>query len=404
MSEKIYHYVRPKLYPKQYDAFFCPQRYSIILGSTKSGKSVAGLAWLFERAISKKRTTGAFWWLAPTHKQAQVMYKRLKAYLPDFLYKPNDSEMSLTLLNGNVIAFKTAEVIDNLYGEDVWDLVVDEASRCRPEIWNVIKSVQTATQGSARLVANVKGRNWYWNMYQKYLSTPHPDYALHSLNAWDAVEAGVVPRQEIEDAQNSLPRYVFEELYLNIPADEGSNPFGQQDIARCVVPRLSTKPPRVWGWDLAKSVDWTVGIALDEDGVMCAFHRWQSSWESTVQQIRHLTGNTPALVDSSGVGDPILEQLTKDRGNFEGFKFTAPSKQQLMEGLAVSIQQQSIKFPDGECRRELDTFEYEYTRTGVRYNAPQGLHDDCVVALALANRKLRRPAARYLLDDDEFWS
>ena len=33
---------------------------------------------------------------------------------------------------------------------------------------------------------------------------------------------------------------------------------------------------------------------------------------------------------------------------------------------------------------ELETFEYEYTRTGVRYTAPTGLHDDGVCALALA--------------------
>ena len=33
---------------------------------------------------------------------------------------------------------------------------------------------------------------------------------------------------------------------------------------------------------------------------------------------------------------------------------------------------------------ELETFEYVYTRTGVRYSAPDGLHDDCVCALALA--------------------
>jgi len=29
-------------------------------------------------------------------------------------------------------------------------------------------------------------------------------------------------------------------------------------------------------------------------------------------------------------------------------------------------------------------FEFEYTRTGVRYTAPQGLHDDAVMSLALA--------------------
>ena len=37
----------------------------------------------------------------------------------------------------------------------------------------------------------------------------------------------------------------------------------------------------------------------------------------------------------------------------------------------------------------MESFEYEQTRTGVRYSAPEGLHDDCVVALALAVQKGR---------------
>ena len=67
-----------------------------------------------------------------------------------------------------------------------------------------------------------------------------------------------------------------------------------------------------------------------------------------------------------------------------GFKFTSPSKQQLMEGLSLAIQQEDIHFPDGQIVSELKDFGYEFTRTGVRYSAPEGFHDDCVCGLALA--------------------
>ena len=67
-----------------------------------------------------------------------------------------------------------------------------------------------------------------------------------------------------------------------------------------------------------------------------------------------------------------------------GFKYTSSSKQQLMELLASQIHKKEIGFPDGVIKEELDVFEYVYTATGVRYNAPQGFHDDCVNALALA--------------------
>jgi hypothetical protein len=50
----------------------------------------------------------------------------------------------------------------------------------------------------------------------------------------------------------------------------------------------------------------------------------------------------------------------------------------------VAIQGRRVTFPDGVIKQELENFEYEYTRTGVRYTAPGGMHDDAVCALALA--------------------
>ena len=190
--------------------------------------------------------------------------------------------------------------------------------------------------------------------------------------------------REIEDAQRTLPDAVFRELYLAEPSDDGGNPFGASAIAACLAP-LSSQPPVCWGVDLAKSVDYTVAIALDAQGRVCRFERFREPWQETLQKVQRLTGRTRAAVDSTGVGDPIVEALQRaGTGSFSGVKFTSASKQQLMEGLAVAIQQQKIRFPDGPIRAELDVFEYEYTRTGVRYAAPAGQHDDCVCALALA--------------------
>ena len=89
---------------------------------------------------------------------------------------------------------------------------------------------------------------------------------------------------------------------------------------------------------MAKSVDWTWGVALDDRGAVCRSERWQSPWEETLKRIVKHTGEIPALVDSTGVGDAIIEFLARAGSNFEGFKFTSSSKQQLMERLSVAIQ------------------------------------------------------------------
>jgi hypothetical protein len=68
-----------------------------------------------------------------------------------------------------------------------------------------------------------------------------------------------------------------------------------------------------------------------------------------------------------------------------------------MVGLTAAIQQRKITFPEGVITDELQIFEYQYTSFGVRYGAPSGFHDDAVMALALAWRKLsfHAPTMKY---------
>ncbi|MEE8506392.1 MAG: hypothetical protein V3S40_09260, partial [Kiloniellales bacterium] len=228
-------------------------------------------------------------------------------------------------------------------------------------------------------------RNWVYRLARQ-AEAGAPDLAYARLTADDAVQAGIFDATELASAQRVLPPQVFRELYYAEASDDQGNPFGLDAIRDCV-DDLSTLPPVAWGWDLAKSVDWTVGIALDTAGRVCRLERFQKPWQETIGTIRSATGAVPALVDSTGVGDPILERLQRiSPDHFQGFTFSASSKQQLMERLAMAIQEQQVRFPDGPIRAELEAFEYHYSRTGVRYAAPEGLHDDAVVALALAVR------------------
>ena len=376
-------YTRPWLYKKQEEAIFCDERYSVVEASTKSGKTVGCMVWLAEQAAIHGGLNMNYWWIAPIYGQAEIAYRRLKAGLGEGNYIANGSNLTVTLANGSVIWFKGGDNPDSLYGEDVHAVVVDEASRCKDEVWHAVRSTVTATRAAVRIIGNVKGRkNWAYQLARKAESGV-PNWRYSKITAADAIEANVLQAEEVAEAQRDLPDQVFKELYLAEPSDDEGNPFGIDAIYNCVAP-MSNKEPVCWGWDLAKSVDWTWGIGLDEDGAVCRSERWQSPWEETLKRIVNITGDIPALVDSTGVGDAILEFLAKAGSNFEGFKFTSTSKQQLMERLAVAIQQQQITFPEGQLLNELLSFEYVYTRTGAQYSAPTGLHDDGVCSLALA--------------------
>lgn len=383
---------RPPLYPKQRLAMFdapdhtgAPARISLIEASTKAGKTHSAICWLAERAFLDGKPGRNFWWVAPVNAQAKIAYRRLKLALPPWTHEVNASELFIRLINGATIWFKNAEKPDNLYGDDVYACVIDEASRVREAAWHAVRSTLTATRGPLRCIGNVKGRkNWFFRLARQAEAGAD---GLHfsKLTAWDAVEGGVLDREEIEDARRLLPEAVFRELYLAEASDDEGNPFGFAHIAACLGP-LSPHPPVAVGVDLARSQDWTVVVGLDRHGAVCGIERWQGvPWGETTARLADLIGARPALVDSTGVGDPIVEALQRRCPQVRGFTFTAASKQRLMEGLALSIQSRALTIPDGPIRLELEAFEYVYTRTGIRYAAPEGAHDDCVMALALAN-------------------
>lgn len=372
----------PTLYRKQADAFFNAARYSICEASTKAGKTLGCLVWQGTQVMRDRRKMN-HWWVAPVYPQSAIAYRRAKEMFHG-LFDHNDTDMRLTFRNGATWWFKSGEKPDNLYGEDVASCVVDEFTRVREEAWHAARSTLTHTRGQVRLIGNVKGRaNWGYQMARK-AEAGEQGYAYHKIVAQDAVDAGVLDAAEIEDARRVLPDAVFRELYECVPADDGGNPFGLTAIRSCIAEIGQHRAPVAMGVDLAKSHDHTVVVGLDDMGNVVTLERWQGDWGQTRSRILALCNGWPTLIDSTGVGDPIVEDLQRIRPNMTGFRFSAQSKQQLMEGLATAIHTQEIRFPDGWLVNELEAFEYEYTRTGVKYSAPTGLHDDGVCALALA--------------------
>lgn len=390
------------MYPKQLDAIFTPARYSVIEASTKSGKTFGCLCWLFEQAILDRREGGRYWWVAPSAEQARIGFRRLRFGINrgglHLDYERQTAPQELGLPNGCAVVFHTAEKPNNLYGDDVRAAVLDEATRARHEAWFALRSTLTATNGPARLIGNVVGsKNWAFQMARHAeLEQANDPRTWHyaRITAYDAVMAGVLKAEEVEDAKRTLPEWIFRELYEAVPNALASV---MGDVRKCVLANgvsladgeLHWKGegrPIVWGWDLGRKRDWTVGIALDANGRVCRVVRMQRDWPYVEQAIKEQVGTmVHALVDQSGVGDPIVQNLQRECGsNVVGVLWTPQMKQQLYEGLARAIQDQAVWYPDGVIVSELLAVEYEHTRVGVRYFVPEDLHDDCISALAMA--------------------
>jgi phage FluMu gp28-like protein len=389
MINKSINYTRPFLYEYQKAILNSEQRFTVTEASTKVGKTASHIIWLFEQAL-KLKNNQSVWWVAPVYSQAEIAFNRMRSQVNDRdFFKANETKLKLTLPTGGIIQFKSAEKPDNLYGDDVYAAVFDEFTRAREEAWYALRSTLTATNGQCKFIGNVKGKkNWGYRLAQR-AKQGEQNFEHFKITAYDAAREGLLSMEEIEQAKRDLPEGVFRELYLAEAAEDGSNPFGISYINQCCYP-LSSYPAVCYGIDLAKSSDYTVIIGLDKNGAVCHFERFQKDWRQTTQTILELP---PALIaiDSTGVGDPIGEDIARVR-EVELFKFSSSSKQQIMEGLALAIQQRKITFPEGSIKDELEQFEFEFTRTGVKYSAPAGLHDDCVCSLALAWHKYRSGA------------
>ena len=393
-------YSRPPLYALQEEAIFGPTRFVAIEASTKSGKTHGCIVWLLEQAILHGGPNKSFYWIAPVVSQANTAWRRFieEALAPvRHLCTIRAGERYIKLWNGSMIWFKSADNPDSLYSDDVYGVVVGEASRCKEETLPAVMSILTKTAGPARFIGNVKGKgNFFYTISRKAQSGKDPEWAWYKITAYDAARAGILSWAVIQQAERDLLPHIFKMLYLAEPSDLATNPFGKENILACIgaFPEKAAADNEiaVWGWDLGKRVDWTVGIALNKKGAVIRFHRWQlETWDKTIKRISHISGQYPTYIDSTGLGDPVLDLLIAEgHTNIQGYKFSNSSKQNLMESLGISIQGQTVSFPEGLISQELLDFEYvikadQNKIERVYYGAPDGYHDDCVCALAMAN-------------------
>ena len=105
-------------------------------------------------------------------------------------------------------------------------------------------------------------------------------------------------------------------------------------------------------------------------------------------------------MDSTGVGEPVYESLRAAGCRVRPYPFTARSKADLVNNLALQLEGRKLTLPRyhlwPEGLDELEAFEYSVTDAGnVRTGAPHGVHDDCVVALGLAAWQLKKPPKKF---------
>jgi hypothetical protein len=327
------------------------------------------------------------------------------------------SELRVELANGSAIVFASAFDADRIRGDGYDVAILDEVGFLAPSVLHeVVRPALADRQGRILAIGTPKGRGQL--AHTLFELGQAGDAEWRSLRFATASNPRI-PMAEIEAARRELPADVFGQEYEATFLESSAGVF--RGVRACVDGELAEVAPRrrlAWGWDLAKSADFTVGVGIDPVGRrVVAFHRWTGvSWAETQDRIIELVTRNPGptLVDATGLGAVVVDHLKEALGDHRRESFRAPRarvrpvrrtgglhhslriegviltnerKADLVQALQLAIERRRIKLPRLPVLiAELETFGYEMLPSGrVSYSAPSGLHDDAVIALALAN-------------------
>lgn len=395
--------------PYQVEILLHPARFKVLKIHRKAGKTKLSINKLILEAANPQNPNRVYWYIAPTYGQAKEIVWRdpemFQKHLPPELLDrskgrdgKNETELSYYLHNGSVITIKGADKPDSLRGPNPAGVVLDENPLMKPAVWDEI-------------IAPIAFSNpdmWVW-----IVGTPKPtgahferkyNEALEKMANGDpswfamkltAEESNIIPAELLAEARKNMTDAGYRQEYLCEYLGEGGVVFRGIDsiiYGAYIEPRQLLEPNLYqWGLDLAKHVDWTVLNGINrKNHRLEVFDRYnQIDWnlqKARMEAVVRRHGGGRINMDATGVGDPILDDLRLAGLNVDGLKFTEETKRALVTNLAIGIEQRKLMIPMiPQLIDELRTFGYEVTANHrVRYNAPEGFHDDCVWALAMA--------------------
>lgn len=371
------------------------------------GKTLAGVWQVLDgnkaRPGMVRVPEGVFWWVAPVSNLTQRGKRWFKRVVPPDAYVERKSENYFTLLNGAELWFKSADS-DSLIGEGVDGMVLDEAARIPKDKYDIdLRATLADKKGWAMFPSSPRAKNWFYEIFQRGLDPMMEDWASFNFPTLDNPE---IDPDEIDEVRRTLPYHVYRQEFEAEFLDDSAGVF--RGVSECIDDSLSLSPvpPRggvryLAGLDLAKYQNFTVLIVMDDEGRVVYFDRWnQIEWPFTKARVveRVKAFGASMMMDSTGVGDPLYDDLVREGIEVQGYKFTQESKKALIESLSLAIEKKEIAYPNiPELIGELQIYEYEFVMnagrsTGrLKYGAPSGYYDDCVDALALANWMRGRP-------------
>lgn len=375
-----------------------PHKYYVINIGRQFGKTMLGINQLLYWMINHKGCN--IGWVTPIYKQGKKVFTELeKVTRASGLFEYDKSELIVRGFNSTV-SFFSGERPDNIRGNTFDFLIIDEFAFTREELWSEVLSATVLVKGKKVLfISTPNGKNHFYKL------SIQPNYdTRYKYIHYTSYDSPFINHLDLEERKRSLPNHVFRQEYLAEFIDDSSGLF--VNVRDCIgTPKESTK--LFGGLDIGRADDYTVLTIINENNEQVYCERWrQTEWSKIIDSVaieinKH---KCKTYVEVNNQGDVFYEMLQKKCGNLVyPYVTSAKTKPIMIEDLAVLFEQKDISILDIDWLiDELCAFTYIYNPNtrNVQYSAPQGVHDDSVVSLALsyqAKKELGRKG-NYIFD------
>lgn len=368
-----------------------------IKAGRRTGKTYNFALWLIQKLDNDPGSPGL--WVDTKHANID---KYVERYFKKFLKKMghwdkcqwSEKKKILTLHNGSYIDFGSAEKPEMMEGFGYKYFVLNEAGIIlkKKSLWEntLYPMIKHAT---GRIIGTPKGKNTFESLCARYTT--------YTFTAYDSP---YWTEKEIQEAKQTMTQEAFNQEMLAKFIDGAGAVF--RNIQENIAGQLLSDPVEgrkyVLSADLAKHTDFTVIMIADAETNQVVFHDRFNQIDWGLQKSRIVSaykrfGCFYGVIDATGVGDTIFDDLTAAGLHLEGFKFTSTTKQELVSNLSVAMDNNTIRYPAiDELIDELGLYAYEQRANGqFSYSAPEGFHDDEVMSLALLNRALNFKPVEY---------
>jgi hypothetical protein len=335
------------------------------------------------------------------------VWRELKRVLQPQTARVNVQEHRIELLSGGTVDMWSLDSADSVRGRKYKRVVIDEAAMVRDleNAWQaVIRPTLTDFQGDAWFPSTPKGMGFFKRLYDMGQDKNEPEWASWQI---PTSENTSIPHliEELKAAKNELPERIFNQEYLAQFLDDAGGVFRKVMESAIAGEQEEAIPGHeyVIGIDWGRDVDFTVFTVLDVTTKEAVKVDRSNKVDYILQRGRlgvlcDAFKTKTILPEQNSIGVPNIEMLQREGFKVHPFITSNASKAEAVDALALAFERKEIRIVnDKNLISELLAYEAERLPSGMlRYSAPPGYHDDCVMSLAIAWQAVASPPKRLL--------